>query len=150
MSDDLEFVVEEAAESSTDQPIPDDTMANATLLSTRKKMQTFDDEETERLVWQFRIEDPAYFDRYVWGSTGVKMVNHPNCKLYTWAQSMMGMTLPVGYAFKAADMWRRPCRILIGAREGRNKRDEPTTYNFVEEVLPASAAPGAPDDAEDF
>jgi hypothetical protein len=144
----LDLVVQEPAEEGgyDNTPIPDDTMVNATLLGTQVKSKQYKDEPApvDRLVWKFRIEDPPYFDRYVWGETGVKLINHPNCKLFTWSQAVLGFDLPVGYQFDTDDLDRRPCRILIGAREGTNKRNEPQTYNYVEEVLPAAADATAP------
>ncbi len=149
----LQLIVEEAEELAgfDSGPIPDDTMLNATLLSTNVKMKQYRDEPApvERLVWKFRIEDPPFFDKYIWGETGVKLVSHPNCKLYTWAKAMMGIDLPVGYQFEEEDLWRRPCRVLVSAREGKNKRGEDTTFNQVEEVLPAGPTATASDD-DDF
>lgn len=142
---DLEFVVQQAEDSGVDAgPIPDDTMANATLMGTEVKETTFsgETEPTTRLQWKFRIDDDQYLDRYVWGSTGVKVVNHPNCKIYTWAQAVLGIDpLPLDYRFKQEDLWQRSCRILIGSREGKDKKSgEDKTFNYVEDVLPLGAS----------
>jgi hypothetical protein len=149
MQEDLEFVVQQAEESGIDAgPIPDDTMANATLMGTEIKETTFsgETEPTTRLQWKFRIDDDQYLDRYVWGSTGVKVVNHPNCKIYTWAQAVLGIDpLPLDYRFRQEDLWQRPCRILVGSRVGKDKKtNEDKTFNYVEDVLPVGASRPAP------
>lgn len=153
----LEFVVRQAEDTGVDAgPIPDDTMANATLMSTEVKTTTFPGETqpTDRLRWKFRIDDDAYLDRYVWGTTGTDIVNHPNCKIYTWAQAVLGVDpLPLEYRFSEEDLWQRRCRILIGSREGKDKKtNEDRVYNYVEDVLPAGAnpPPGPAEEDEPF
>jgi hypothetical protein len=146
---DMEFVVQQAEDSGIDEgPIPDDTMATATLMATEIKEATFqgETEPTIRMRWKFRIDDQAYLDRYVWGSTGTKVVNHPNCKIYSWAQAVLGIDpLPLDYRFTQQDLWQRPCRILIGTREGKDKKTgADKTYNYVEDVLPMSSAATVP------
>jgi hypothetical protein len=113
-------------------------LCNATLLSTKVALKQYQSEPApvERVIWQFRIEDEPYFDKFVWGSTGTKVSNHPNCKIYAWSEALYGMNLPPGYRIHLPDLWRRPCRVLIGARPGTNKKNEEQIYNFVEEVLP--------------
>jgi hypothetical protein len=158
---DLEFVVQQAEDSGVDEgPIPDDTMATATLMATEVNETTFpgESEPTTRMRWKFRIDDQEYLDRYVWGSTGVKVVNHPNCKIYTWAQAVLGIEpLPLDYKFTQQDLWQRQCRILVGTREGKDRKtNEDRTYNYVEDVLPiGTSAPtyvrsGAPAEEEPF
>jgi hypothetical protein len=142
---DFEFVVQQAEDTGVDVgPIPDDTMANATLIATEIKETTFpgESEPTTRMRWKFRIDDDEYLDRYVWGSTGVKVVNHPNCKIYTWASAVLGIDpLPLDYKFTQQDLWQRRARILIGTREGKDqKTNEAKTFNYVEDVLPVGAA----------
>lgn len=142
--DDLEFVVRPAEDSGVEAgPIPDDTTVTAILMATEISETTFpgESEPTTRMRWKFRIEEEPYLDRYVWGSSGVKVVNHPNCKIYTWAQALLGITpLPLDYRFKQEDLWQRPCRVLIGSREGKDKKTgEARTYNYVEDVMAVGA-----------
>jgi hypothetical protein len=148
-----EFVVQDAEDGGVEAgPIPDDTMANATLIGTEIKEQTFpgESEPTPRMKWKFRIDDDAYLDRYVWGTTGVKIVNHPQCKIYNWAQAVLDITpLPLNYGFDQPDLWQRRCRVLIGAREGKDKKTgDPRVFNYVEDVLPAG--PVTDPDSEPF
>jgi hypothetical protein len=142
---DLEFVVQQAEDSGVDVgPIPDDTMANATLMGTEVKDTIFpgESEPTTRMRWKFRIDDDEYLDRYVWGSSGVKVVNHPHCKIYTWAQALLGIEpLPLDYRFTQQDLWQRRCRVLIGSREGKDKKTgEAKIFNYVEDVLPVGSS----------
>lgn len=138
-----EFVVQDAGEGGDFTTIPDDTMVNATLMSTERNMVVFDDGPTERMRWKFRIDDEPYLDRYVFGASGTKLVNHPDCKIYTWAQAILNVKpLPLGYTFSQADLWNRPCRILIGVRQGKDKKTgEEKEFNYVEDVLPATGGP---------
>jgi hypothetical protein len=139
-----EFVVQQAEESGLDfSIIPDDTMVNATVLGTERKVVEFKDGPTERMTWKFRIDDEPYLDRYVFGSTGTKIVNHPDCKIYTWAQATLNiLPLPVEYKFDQADLWNRSVRILIGVRDGKDRKTgEDRQYNYVEDVMPAGGGP---------
>lgn len=146
----LSFTLDEPVEGAGDlEKIPDNTLVVATLMGTTVKRKTYRDEPepVDRLLWKFRIDEGPYFDRLVWGETGVKLTNHPNCKLLTWSRAVLGFDYPIGYQFEESDLWNRKCRILIGLRDGTNKAGEPTQYNYIEEVLSATAAPataGAP------
>jgi len=140
----FEFVVQPADDSGVEAgPIPDDTVVSAMLMATETRETTFpgESEPTTRMRWKFRIEEEPFLDRYVWGSSGVKIVNHPHCKIYTWASALFGIDpLPLDYGFNQEDLWQRPCRVLIGTREGKDKKTgEDRTFNYVEDVLPVSA-----------
>ena len=139
------FVVQEAEGVIDTTPIPDDTMCTATLLGTSFKMRQYPDEPApvERMVWKFRIEEPAeFFDRFVWGETGTKVTNHPSCRIYAWAAAVLGINpLPVEYGFDPEDLWHKQCRVLVGARPGKDKKGEDRIFNYVEDVLPISGVP---------
>lgn len=144
MNEDFEFVVQAADDGGVEAgPIPDDTMVTAILMGTETNETTFpgESEPTTRMKWKFRIEEEPYLDRYVYGTSGIKIVNHPNCKIYTWAQALFNINpLPLDYRFKQHDLWQRPCRVLIGSREGKDKKTgETRIYNYVEDVLPVGA-----------
>jgi hypothetical protein len=150
MDEDFEFVLQEPEGTlDYDSPIPDDTMCVATVMKTERVQKTFpsDPLPVTRLKWKFRIDEPEdYRDRYVTGESGVKFVNHPSCRILSWVQATLGINpLPANYGFNQPDLWNRPVRVLIGARVGKDKTTgEDRTYNYVEDVLPAtaSAAPG--------
>lgn len=136
---DLEFVVQQAEDSGVEYgPIPDDTILTATVMTTEIRDKTFSGETVKRLNWKFRIDEDPYLDKYVYGETGTKVVNHPECRIYSWAQTVLGINpLPLDYRFRQADLWDRKVRVLVGAREGVDKKtNEPRTYNYVEDVLP--------------
>jgi hypothetical protein len=140
----MEFVVQQAEDAGVEYgPIPDDTILTATIIGTEKRMKQFpsDPQPVERLNWKFRIDEEPYLDKYVYGETGTKIVNHPSCKIYAWAQAVFDINpLPLDYSFDQPDLWNRTVRVLVGAREGKDKKtNEDRVYNYVEEVLPASA-----------
>lgn len=141
--DEDEFVVLESTDTGGGdyEPIPDDTMCVATIMRTERTERTFPDSPTPvaRLKWRFRIDEPLdYRDRNVFGSTGCKVVNHPSCRIYTWAQAAFGLDkLPVDYRFRQTDLWNRRVRILVATRVGKDKSTgEERIYNYVEDVLP--------------
>lgn len=136
-----QFVVQQADDGGSDHgPIPDDTLLNATLMGTKIELKEFANEPNpvERMSWKFRVDDDPYLDKYVYGTTGTKLVNHANCKIYLWAQAVLDINpLPLDYGFQEEDLWNRPCRILVGAQPGKNKAGEDTIFNRVEDVMPA-------------
>jgi hypothetical protein len=152
-----EFIVQQAEDSGVESgPIPDDTILVATVMATKSRETTFpgETEPTERLNWKFRIDEEPYLDKYVYGDTGVKLVNHPSCKIYGWAQATLGINpLPLDYRFNEDDLWNRQVRVLVGAREGKDKKtNEDRIFNYVEDVLPVGpvATKGAFDESEPF
>lgn len=140
-----EYVLEEPkAAAGEGRDIPEDTVLRAVLLELKPKTKTNKDktEEYQRLDWKFRVEDPSSeFDgRVIYGDTARTFVRHENCKLYAWAQMLLGLEFPPGFKFDDQSLIGQVARIVVGARKYTKQGEtEESTYNFVTDVLPEGA-----------
>lgn len=95
------------------------------------------DDGGRSIEFRFRINsdgDP-HDGTDVWGKTSDKFVAHPNCKLYSWSEALLGMKLPGGYNLDADDLLNRECQIIVGKRE-YTQNGEKKERNFVRDVMP--------------
>ena len=89
------------------------------------------------LEWKFTLVTDDKFDgRDVWGRTTTKFTTNPNCKLYVWAEAILGIHLPPRYRLDTDDLLDRQCRVEI-AREEYEKDGTTRETNKVRAVLPA-------------
>lgn len=137
----LTFKMEELAETPAAY-IDDGEIFTARLVGNNEKTRTFRDEPApvQRVGWKFQIEADNDFDgRYVWGETGTKLVPHPECKLKSWSEALLGHEIPGGYELDLDNLLDHQCRIIVGKRE--YEKDGETRYvNFVREVHPTREA----------
>lgn len=134
--------------------IDDGEIYNAQLVMTNVQERTFQGEPNpvQRLGFKFRIEsDDAHDGQDLWGETSTKFVNHPGCKLKSWAESLLGQELPAGYRLDIDTLLDRRCRIIVEKREYADKKTgEQKTINRVREVHPTREAMVAMAEAEPF
>jgi hypothetical protein len=118
--------------------IEDGEIYNAQLVQTNMRERNFPSEPqpVKRVGWKFRIEsDDPHDGQDIWGETSTKFVNHPGCKLKSWAEALLGQDLPAGYRLDVDTLLDRHCRVIVGKRE-YEKEGETKTHNFVREVHP--------------
>jgi hypothetical protein len=127
-------------------PIPADTILPAKITAVRQVMargyKNDDGSDAFRIEFTFVIEDAeSLWDGVkLWGDTTNKLINHPDCKLWQWAQEILVSELPPGFQLDTDLLVGNPCRIVVGMREyekdGQNK-----IHNFVGDVMrPREAA----------
>lgn len=139
-----EYVLEEPKSSEDRGAIPEDTVLKATLVELKTKVKE-NKEKTEkynRLDWKFRVDDPdsEWDGRVIYGDTAQTFVRHEGCKLYAWAQMLLGLEFPPGFKFDDQMLPGNSCRIVVGARKyTKQGESEESVYNFVADVLPAGA-----------
>lgn len=124
--------------------IPADTVLPAIVTScTHKKTPFINDDGTE--AWQyefaFQISDPGQpFDgTRLWGKTSDKFVNNPNCRLYSWAQEILGVELEAGFELDTDFLAGNTVRVVVGVREWQDKNDVKQERNYVADVMRAKA-----------
>lgn len=123
--------------------IDDGEIFPAQLIQTGLKERKYRDEEVKRVTWKFRINTDGPFDqREVWGETSTRFVDHPDCRLKSWAESLLGQRLPPGYRLDLDVLIDRQCRIIVGRRE-YDRDGETRVHNFVREVHPTREAMAA-------
>lgn len=130
-------------ESNYTGPIEADTILAARVTGvTRKKTPFFNDagEEQWKFEFAFVVEEPGgqHDSARLWGQTTENFVNNPNCKLYAWAQEILGTELEPGFALDTDFLVGNQCRIVVGLRE-YEKAGQTKTANFVADVMRAKA-----------
>lgn len=134
--------------------IEDGSIYTAQLVQTTLKEVTFpsDPNPQKRIGWKFRIEsDDAHDGRDIWGETSVKFSKHPDCRLYSWSEALLGQELPAGYHLDLDTLLDRRCRVIIEKKEYTDKKTgEPKTINKVREVHPSRETLASMNNEEDF
>lgn len=137
----------ELEESSFAGYIEDGEIYQAQLIANNVKDVQFpsEPEPVKRLGWKFRIISDDHHDgQDVWGETSTNFTINTNCKLYVWAEALLGQQLPPGYRLDMDTLVDRTCRIIVGKREYTDKKTgEQKFVNFVKEVHPSREAMAA-------
>ena len=121
-------------------PIADDEYFPAEItrimIKTRKNR---DGEEYKRTLWRFVISDPdgEQDGRTLFGETGAKLVDHPDCKLKVWSENVTGqqLTKETVKSFDTDVMEGMTCTVVVGYRE-YEKEGQTHVHNWVKEILP--------------
>lgn len=125
--------------------VEDGEIYNARLAQTNLKERTFrsEPEPVKRVGWKFIIEsDDSHDGQAIWGETSTKFVAHPECKLKSWSEALLGQELPAGYRLDLDTLLDRRCRVIVGKRD--YEKDGETRYtNFIREVHPSREAAAA-------
>jgi hypothetical protein len=121
--------------------IPEDEVLGARITAVAQKKKPFlndDGSEIWRMEFSFVIEDPnSPFDgTRLWGETSVIFNNHPDCRLHSWAQEILGMDLEPGFNLNTDDLVGMSCRVVIGIRK-YTKDGQDKERNFVRDVMRA-------------
>lgn len=137
--------------------IPDDTEYLATVADISLRERTFRDNETaKRLTFKFKlISDDAHNGEELYGETSTNFTDHPNCRLYRWAETLLGMRLPPHYQLDTDDLLDKRCRVIVqyGTYEKQGQTQE---FNRVKDIKPtrqaaeSMAAASASTDFDDF
>lgn len=125
--------------------IDDGEIYAAQLVNITQKLKPFkadDGSDIYKLEFKFRLSaDDGHDGDDIWGDTGVKLINHPGCRLTAWATTLLGRDLVKGQRLDTDDLLDRPCRVVIGKREYADKATGmQKTHNFVRDILPTRAA----------
>lgn len=121
------------------QPIAEDTIVEGELLNVRVKEMPWKDDSgnaVERTEFEFVITEDGYDGRRLWGTTGIKLVNHPDCKLKAWSQEIFGQEFPPNYRLDTDILVGKRARLVVGYRE-YEKNGEKRWANSVKDVIRA-------------
>lgn len=126
--------------SSDFKPIPEDTIVEGELLNVKVKEMPYKDDQgnaVERTEFEFVITEDGYDGRRLWGTTGTKLVDHPDCKLKAWSQEIFGQEFPPNYRLDTDILIGKRARLVVGYREYTNKNGENKWANSVKDVIRA-------------
>lgn len=127
------------------QPIPEDTILEGELLNVRVKEMPYKDDDgkpVERTEFEFVITEDGYDGRRLWGTTGTKLVDHPDCKLKAWSQEVFGQEFPPSYRLDTDILIGKRARLVVGYRE-YEKNGEKRWTNTVKDVIRARNVVGS-------
>lgn len=121
--------------------LKDDTEVLAQVVDITMRERTFRDNETaKRLSFKFKlITDDDHNNDELYGETSVNFTDHPNCRLYRWAETLLGMRLPPHYQLDTDDLLDKRCRAIIqyGTYE---KNGQTVEFNKVKDIKPTRQA----------
>jgi hypothetical protein len=126
-------------------PIDEDEILAARLVGVKMVKKPFKDDdgnEIHRVEFAFVIETPGgpFDGQKIWGDTSTVFSNNPNCRLYAWAQEILGIELPVGYDLDTEVLVSHDCRVVVGRREYQ-KDGKDQVRNFVKDVVRPAKSP---------
>jgi hypothetical protein len=111
-----------------------------TIKSEEKKSQRTGKSYT-RLNWTFAVQAPGeeYDGQYVYGDTFATLSTREDCELRNWSQAIMNIEMPPGFDLETDDLVGMQCRLLLGARDYTDKKNQERTVNFVQDVFPSDS-----------
>lgn len=133
----------ELEESDYAGPIEDDTIKTAEVtkvsIETKKYREEKDDPDSpfvKKVVFKFvlRDDDGPHDGTNLYGETGTRFTNHPDCKLKNWSQEILAAEFPAGYKLDTDVLVGQQCRVVIGHRT-YDKDGETKDHNFVKDVM---------------
>lgn len=141
------FEMQEPASSPGEErkKIDEDTIVEGELLAVKNKEMPYKDDNgnpVERTEFEFVITDEGFDGRRLWGTTGTKLVDHPDCKLKAWSQEIFGQEFPPGYRLDTDILIGKRARLVVGYRE-YEKNGEKRWTNSVKDVIRSRTAVGA-------
>lgn len=99
-----------------------------------------DGNKVKRVEFKFRlIADDAHDGADMWGDTSTKFVKNPGCRLFTWAEALLGQQLPARYRLDTDILLDRQCRVVVGKKEWE-KDGQARQRNYVRDVMPTREA----------
>ena len=139
----LTFEVEESV---VHDVIEDGEKFPATVKGIKLKEKPYKDDDgnaVKKVEWKFVIADAEGIQdgREIWGETGTKFTDHPDCKIKNWCEAATGELVAVGERIDTDDSLDRDVVIVVGLREYPDK-DNPEKikqHNFVRDVQPTRA-----------
>jgi hypothetical protein len=133
----------ELEESDYSGPIDDDTLMTAEIVKISIEEKKYREEPNDpnspfvkKLVWKFVLQDPdgSHDGDTIYGETGLKFNNHPDCKLKNWAQETMATEFPLKYRLDTDILLNKQVRVVIGHRT-YEKDGQTKDHNFVKDVI---------------
>src|SRR5215471_15560180 len=98
--------------------IDDGTVYPAKVRDVRLTTRNYNDrvtgepKETKRITFRFElVADDDHDGTDLYGETSTKFVSHVDCRIYSWAQAILGMHLPPKYRLDTDDLVDRDCRV---------------------------------------
>ena len=112
------------------EPIPDDTIVVAELVSAAQKTSKAGN---ERVSFRFQILEGEFLNRTLWGSTPITFTSHPECKLRQWVEALLGSEdgLEEGFSFSLEALEGAQVRVVVGSYIGTNG----DRLNSVEDII---------------
>lgn len=105
-----------------------------------KRYKDDDGNPVKKIGFRFQLNSEDDHDgEDLRGETSTRFVNHPDCRLFSWAEAILGMHLPPKYRLNTDDLVDRDCRVMVGKRE-YEKDGETKYHNFVRDVIPTRQA----------
>lgn len=127
-------------EESTWEPIPDDAVLNAEIVKISETTKNFGEGDVDRVEFAFIVREPgSEFDgRKLWGDTPKTFTTDARCRLRTWAQEILGQSLPEKFKLDTDALIGLNCRVVVGLRT-YEKSGETISKNFVTDVMRTKA-----------
>lgn len=122
-------------------PIPEDEILTAKITSIVEKKKPWQDDDGKdviRMEFGFVVEDPdSPFDgQRIWGDTPMTFTDNPNCRLFAWAQEIMGQELARPLTLDTDLLVGSTVRVVAAQRE-YEKDGQKKVRNFVKDVIRA-------------
>lgn len=133
------------------QKIPEDLVLDATVEAVEERDHPFfkdDDGNPQRTVnFTFALEGEEYGkNRRLWGETPTTFTTHPDCKLRSWTQEILGGNeLDVGFKLNTDALVGAKVRVVVGYEEWDSKRNPGTRdwKNSIKDVIHSRSSVGA-------
>lgn len=121
-------------------PITDGTIVNAKVVSIKEVEHTIKGEKVPRLEFKFQlITDDEHDGKPLWGHTGVRLTDHPDCRIRQWAEALLGTTIRPDFVIDLDDLEGRECRAVIEYRTWTSNEGKEKWKNAVRDVMPTQA-----------
>lgn len=138
------YELQDAAEQKEFPEIPVDTTVVARLASVAEELKPYKDDDGNdivRLKWVYVITEGEFEGSKVFGDTGIKFAEHPDCKMYAWAGSLLGTELPKGFKLNTDDLIGLRAELRVGQKRYTKKGNTTeTVLPIVEDVFPLKTA----------
>lgn len=126
--------------------LPDDTIVRAKVATVKLQEKPYTDDDgnkVTKVVFKFKINEPdGEYENWdgqdVYGETSTKFVDHPDCKLRSWAQAILAQEFPVKFRLDTDVLEGEECRIVLELNEWEDKKTaQQKQNNRVKDVMPA-------------
>lgn len=124
--------------------IPEDTILPARVVSVQQQKKPFTDSDGNdiwKMNFAFVVEDPnsPHDATRLWGETSMTFSNNPNCRLFAWAQEILGAELTPPLQLDTDDLAGNACRVVVRVKK-YTKDGMEKERNYVGDVMRARAS----------
>ncbi len=106
--------------------IEDDTVMSAECVQIEQRNAPWETDNgipDKRISFKFVItEEGPHQGRFLYGETPTTFVSNPNCRLYAWAQEILGSDLPPGYKLDTDVLLGEGCRVVVEYKQYVDKK----------------------------